>query len=110
MIRKSVSIWRKLRAGQDIFGGIFDVPARQQKIAELEKDMAVEGFWNKQEAANKIVTEVSHLKSGIQPIIKFNVRVDDLSALIELVEDVDEEEADEYIVEIRESIAVLMKD
>ncbi len=72
--------------------------------------MAVEGFWNKQEAANKIVTKVSHLKSSIQPIIKFNARVDDLSALIELVEDVDEEEADEYIVEIRESIAVLMKD
>ena len=57
--------------------------------------MAVEGFWNKQEAANKIVTKVSHLKSSIQPIIKFNARVDDLSALIELVEDVDEEEADE---------------
>ena len=72
--------------------------------------MAEEGFWNNQESANKIVTEVSHLKSSIQPIIKFNARVDDLSALIELVEDLEESEADEYVAEIRDTVTGLRKD
>lgn len=94
----------------DICGGIFDVPARQKKIADLEQKMAVDGFWSNQEAANRIVTESSHIKSSIQPILKFNARLDDLHALIELVEDVDEEEAREYMGEIRDTASVLAKD
>ena len=72
--------------------------------------MAVEGFWNKQEAAKKIVTEASHLKSSIQPIIKFNKRIEDVQTLVELVEDSEGDEAEEFLVEIRESVEKLMDD
>ena len=72
--------------------------------------MAVDGFWNKQEAANKIVTEASHLKSSIQPIIKFNKRIEDVQTLVELVEDSEGDEAEEFLVEIRESVEKLMDD
>ena len=72
--------------------------------------MAGDGFWNNQEAANKIVTESSHIKSSIQPILKFNAKLDDLNALIELVEDVDEEEASEYMGEIRSTASSLGKE
>ena len=72
--------------------------------------MAEDGFWNHQEAANKTVTEVSHLKSSIQPIIKFNARLDDVKTLIELVEDAEGEEAEAYIVEIRDTLVTLRKD
>ena len=72
--------------------------------------MAVEGFWNKQEAANKIVTEASHLKSSIQPIIKFNKRIEDVQTLVELVEDSEGDEAEEFLGEIRESVEKLMDD
>ena len=72
--------------------------------------MAGDGFWNNQEAANKTVTEVSHLKSGIQPLIKFNARLDDVKTLIELVEDAEGEEAEAYVAEIRDTLATLRKD
>ena len=54
---KSEINWRKSRAAPVTFGGTFDVPKRQEKIAEMEQTMAGEGFWDNQEAANKIVTE-----------------------------------------------------
>lgn len=72
--------------------------------------MAENGFWDHQESANKIVTEVSHLKGSIQPIIKFNGKIEDVQTLVELIEDLDEEEADEYLAEIRDSTAALLKE
>jgi peptide chain release factor 2 len=110
LIRKSVTNWRKSPAGQDTCGGIFDVPKRQENIAELEGKMGENGFWDNQESANKIVTKVSHLKGSIQPIIKFNGKIEDVQTLVELIEDLEEEEADEYLAEIRESTAALLKE
>ncbi len=72
--------------------------------------MGENGFWDNQESANKIVTEVSHLKSSIQPIIKFNGKIEDVQTLVELIEDLEEEEADEYLAEIRDSTAALLKE
>jgi len=40
-----------------IFGGIFDVPGKKEKIADLESKMGSNGFWDDQESANKVVTE-----------------------------------------------------
>ncbi len=68
------------------------------------------GFWDNQESANKVVTQVSHLKSSIQPIIQFTNRLDDLKVLIELVEESEGEEADSYMEEIRETVSTLGKD
>ncbi|HSH08955.1 MAG TPA: peptide chain release factor 2 [Oceanipulchritudo sp.] len=97
--RRAGYLWRYL-----------DVPKRQEKIGQLEERMATQGFWDHQEIANKTVTEVSHLKSSIQPILKFNLRVDDVKTLIELVEDAEGDEADEYMAEIRETVTKLRKD
>ncbi|MEX0327017.1 MAG: peptide chain release factor 2 [Puniceicoccaceae bacterium] len=94
--RRAGYLWRYL-----------DVPKRQEDIAGLEQQMAAEGFWDNQEAANKIVTEASHLKSSIQPIIKFNSRIEDVQTLIELVEDSEGDEADEFLSEIKESVEKL---
>lgn len=101
---------KKSRAAPDTFGGIFDVPKRQQTIAQLEERMSQQGFWDHQESANKVVTEVSHLKSSIAPLLKFNAKVEDIQTLIELVEDSEESEAEEYIAEIRQTASGLLKD
>ena len=95
---------------QDTCGGIFDVPDRQQTIASLEEQMAQEGFWDAQEEANRVVTETSHLKSSIQPIIQFHKRLEDVQTLMELIEDAEAEEAEEYLREIREQAEKLRKD
>ncbi|MEY2999893.1 MAG: hypothetical protein RL648_107 [Verrucomicrobiota bacterium] len=72
--------------------------------------MSEPGFWDHQEIANKVVTEVSHIKSGIQPIIRFRAKIDDLQALIELVEDADGEEAEAYADEIGGTAKALLKE
>ncbi|MGC9450470.1 MAG: peptide chain release factor 2 [Oceanipulchritudo sp.] len=92
--RRAGYLWRYL-----------DVPKRQEEIARLEGQMAENGFWDKQEAANKIVTEVSHLKGSIQPIIRFHQKLEDVGTMMELVEDADGEEAEGYIAEIRDSLS-----
>jgi peptide chain release factor 2 len=99
---------KKSRDARGIYGGIFDVPGRQQQIAEQEQKMGVEGFWDNQESANKIVTEVSHLKGSIQPLLQFNAKVEDMKTLVELVESADEEEAEEYLSEIRDTATSLL--
>jgi peptide chain release factor 2 len=110
LIQKFAVSWRKLRVVRDTCGGIFDVPKRQEKIASLEAQMAEQSFWDNQEAANKIVTEVSHLKSSIQALIGFNSRIDDVKTLMELVEDAEGDEADEYLKEINDTVASLTKE
>ena len=72
--------------------------------------MGQNDFWDKQEVANKIVTEVSHLKSGIQPIIKFKLKIEDVETLVELVEDSEGEEAEAFMAEIADSVATLSKE
>jgi peptide chain release factor 2 len=76
----------------------------------MEERMASDGFWSNQEVASKTVTEVSRLKGSIQPIIRFSQRVDDVKTLVELVEDAEGEEAELYLQEIRDTVAVLRKD
>ncbi|MEX0324095.1 MAG: peptide chain release factor 2 [Puniceicoccaceae bacterium] len=97
--RRSGYVWRYL-----------DVPKRQQDIVDLEAKMAETGFWDNQESANKVVTQVSHLKGSIQPIIQFTTKLEDLKVLIELVEDSEGDEAEAYMEEIRETVASLGKE
>lgn len=93
-----------------IFGGIFDVPKRQEEIVQLEARMSEPGFWDHQETANKVVTEVSHAKSSIQPIVRFYAKIDDLKTLMELVEDVEGDEAEAYAEEIGGTASALLKE
>lgn len=110
MIQKFAIKWRRLPVARVTYGGIFDVPKRQQDIVDLEAKMAETGFWDNQESANKVVTQVSHLKGSIQPIIQFTTKLEDLKVLIELVEDSEGDEAEAYMEEIRETVASLGKE
>ena len=101
---------RKSRGAPGISGGIFDVPKRQETIAELEARMGENDFWDDQESANKTVTEVSHLKAGIQPILAFQAKVDDLRTMAELVEDADEEEGAMYLGEMHQTLEPMGKE
>ncbi|HKJ90419.1 MAG TPA: peptide chain release factor 2 [Oceanipulchritudo sp.] len=97
--RRAGYLWRYL-----------DVPAEQKKIKELESRMAQNDFWDHQESANRIVTEVSHTKGRIQPILDFHTRIEDVQTLVELVDDADSEEAEAYDREIRDTLTKLLKD
>jgi peptide chain release factor 2 len=71
--------------------------------------MSRNDFWDHQEEANKTVTEVSHLKARIQPLLTFNEQLEDIQASMELIEDASAEESEDLVAEIRDSLQKLLK-
>ena len=66
------------------FGGFFDVPKLQSRVAELEEVMAAPDFWGNQDRAQQILEEVSALRKKIGPLLDLERRASDLEVLIEL--------------------------
>ncbi|MFP4282975.1 MAG: peptide chain release factor 2 [Opitutales bacterium] len=93
LTKRSGYLWRYL-----------DVPARQEKIAASEQQMAAPGFWDHQEKANALATEVSQLKSSVEPLLEFRRRLGDLEAMEELIEMSDEAEAAEFAEEFTATV------
>lgn len=72
--------------------------------------MGQPGFWDNQEKANKIVTEASHLKQSLQPLLQHKARIDDLEVMIELAEESEGEEAEQAHAEVRATAKQLLKE
>ena len=65
------------------------------------------GFWDDQQRANAIATEVSQLKSSIKPLVDFKQRLEDLSAVDELLEMADGDEGAELEAEFVKTVSEL---
>ena len=84
-----------------IYGGIFDGDTKLKRIAELEGQMANPSFWDDQQAAQKVIGEANRLKGTVNPSKSFNAEVEDLKAMLELVEEMgDDPDAAEYEQEV----------
>lgn len=101
---------KKLPAGLVISGGIFDVAKREKRIAEIEEMMGAEGFWDRQEQANRMVTESSHLKQSINPLRNFKRKIEDIEAMVELCDEADAEDAAMMEGEVKDAIPKLRKE
>lgn len=64
-------------------------------------------FWSDQQAANAIATEVSQLKAQIKPLRDFNQRLEDLSAVDELLEMAEGDEGLELEAEFTKTVSEL---
>ncbi len=62
-----------------------DVPGKQARIAELEAKMAEQGFWDSQQAAQKVIQESNQLKNIANPQAAFRRKIEDAKTLAELV-------------------------
>jgi peptide chain release factor 2 len=62
----------------------FDLPGKKNQLQELEKKMSQPGFWDNPESAQSTVTQLSALKSVIEPAEEAQRSVSDLSELFEL--------------------------
>jgi len=71
------SVWRQSIVGFVNFEGSFDLDAKTQRAAELEKAMAAPGFWSDQARARGVVDEVRALKRWIDPFTELRRRTDD---------------------------------
>jgi peptide chain release factor 2 len=87
-----LSAWVKLRS-------IFDVPALNAKIQDLEEQAAQPEFWNNQDQAQKTLQELNELKSDLEQLEQWRSRLEDAKAILELLE----LEADESLLQEAES-------
>jgi len=65
-----------------IYGGCFDIPTKKNRLEELEKIMNSANFWDNQESANKVLSEVQSLKTTIKEIDDLKIKINDLNELI----------------------------
>lgn len=83
-LKRCLSAWVKLRS-------IFDVPALTAKIQDLEQLAAQPDFWDDQARAQTILQDLNDLKSHLQQLEQWRSNLDDVKAILELLElDADE--------------------
>lgn len=70
--------------------------------------MSAASFWDDQKAAQVVIGESNQCKRAIEPIMRFQPKVDDLNALVELVEESDEADGAEFVGEITASTKELL--
>ncbi|MCH7533953.1 MAG: PCRF domain-containing protein, partial [Gemmatimonadetes bacterium] len=87
-------------------GGIFDLDARQERLKSLDFEMAQPGFWDKQEAAKAVIDESNSIKGWLEPWRALDASVSNLRALVELLEEEDDDELGE---EFTSGVAALAK-
>ncbi|MBI5388309.1 MAG: peptide chain release factor 2 [Verrucomicrobia bacterium] len=78
--------WPAPQANSRTCGGFFDVPALQQRQAELDTLMAVPGFWDSREQAQKFIDEGGSLRRKVDPLVQAEKQLDDLKVMLELGE------------------------
>jgi peptide chain release factor 2 len=101
---------KKLTAEPVIYGGFFDVDNKLKELARLESEMAVQGFWDKQEVARKHIGIVTQIKNIITPVINFKKRIDDHQALKELLEESNDTDAEQLYPEFKTTTIELLEE
>lgn len=86
------------------YGGLFDLDLRLEQIADFEEKMSAADFWDDNDRAQKIIAELNSIKSVVEEFQALVQEYDDLSVLLELVE---EEQDDGMLVELDKGIRQL---
>lgn len=70
--------------------------------------MAAPGFWDDQQAAQKVISKANRLKALVQPVQRFRDEIADLETMLELVEESTGNEVGEYITELISMVEALL--
>ncbi|WP_456089029.1 peptide chain release factor 2 [Oribacterium parvum] len=84
-----------------------DLENKQKRIVELDRMMEEPDFWSDAEKANRLSTEVRHLKDEAESFYQLKTSYEDIDALIQM----GREEGDESVIpEIREMLRQFSED
>ena len=83
-------------------GGIFDVPGKTEKLAQLSALSAQPGFWDRPDNAQKIERERAAIESVIESVAVQDKRLEDAEVLIELGEEAGDDSVED---EVRQTLA-----
>ena len=85
-------------------GTLFDLLIKQRRIDEISAAMAGTGFWDHQEKAQAMVTELRQLNAIAKPLIALVAAADDMQVLIEFAEADDSGESERELTQLLERV------
>ena len=100
--KQSRICWRNFKN----YGGIFDVPGKQERVQELEAEIARPDFWDRSEKAQERLKEHTNLKKIVEDCSTTQQQLEDIQVLIELGEEGEDEET---LAEVNELLPALKK-
>jgi peptide chain release factor 2 len=62
-------------------GTLFDLPARQRELSNLNAKMATPGFWDDPEKAQAVVQQLKQLKAIVEPVTELGAAIDEACEL-----------------------------
>jgi len=80
-----------LKKGHKYSGGIFDYENRQERLAEVELELADSNVWDKPEYAQKLGQERASLEAIVHTIDRLDDGITDATELLELAREEDDE-------------------
>jgi peptide chain release factor 2 len=94
----------------NISGSVFDIPEKELRIRELEKESQREGFWNEPEKASEILREKSRLKDAVEKWKREKSSIEDLRILSEIASEEQDDQAQEEIRSELEALNAAVRD
>lgn len=85
-------------------GGIFDVPALENRLETIQKELQSEDIWENPAKSQELLKERAKIESTLEPLNALIKKLEDINILIELSS---EEEGEVFSDDIRESINAL---
>lgn len=73
-------------------GGLFDLDAKKAEINKLEQKMTEPGFWDDQNAAQKVIDESNWLKGKVDAFEALETKTEDAEVMYEMVKEEDDAE------------------
>jgi len=88
------------------FGTGFDLSNKKSQFKKLEKKMSGAGFWDNPDTAQRAVSQLSALKSVIEPMEELQCEADDLAELFEMAS---AESDKEELAQLEDDLSELIK-
>jgi len=82
------------------------LPKKKKELHNLEEQMSKVGFWDNPDEAQSVVSQLSILKSVIEPVEEMQREAKDLNELFELAS---EESDEDELVQLEEDLSALVK-
>lgn len=88
----------KWPSGSKSSGGLFDLDIKQEIIANFEEKMTFQGFWDDNDKAQSVISELNAVKSVVEQYDRLNSEQEDLQMMLELAEEESDESAEADVV------------
>lgn len=93
-----------------ILGGLFDLDEKRLEIKDLDIKMSELGFWDDNDAAQKVINRSNWLKNHVGSFEKMEANLEDSIALYEMVKEEPEEELLEELFSEIKKLKVVMNE